>query len=333
MALQLIEVERVLEFAESNSLNETERLHELIRAELWARGVTTRRLLCDRVVSSTWPKATISKEKVQNAIEEMARSGDVTCGPKGGVAAAPLRIVHNGAGRYLLFGTLPTRLIENLLLTANVRDFLDSSAETLQSMISQYGGAIMTAEQWAGFDQILAAGEDWLGQLAERLEVEFYPPESFDEEVNHAWMGYLPPVSTATSRNPWKKPAANNGEVNLWRGWSIYGWPIYLWTAGGSPSECPSLHLTSDEGTRTVFALAKRAGYTMILKAEAIMADVILRIEGFLPLAEYRFLLAVSLMQDAGESAKFFRIPFEAWPSVKEILGKRLGVSFETTGF
>lgn len=332
MALQLIETERVREIAKSNSLNETERLYELIRAELWARGVTTRRLLCERVVSLTWPQTTLNKEMVQNAIEEMARSGDVTVGSMGGVAAAPLRIVHNGAGRFRLFGTLPTRLMNNLLLTGNARELLDNTGEIAQELFSQYGGVLLTAEQWAGFDRVLAANEEWLDQLAGRIEIESSPPGRFDEEVNHSWMGFRLSTSTGTKKNLWKKPAANNDEVHLWRGWSIYGWPIYLWTAGGSPSECPSLRLTSDEGNRTIFALARRAGYKMTLKAETMMAEIILRIELFLPSAEYRFLLAVGMVQGAVEGAKIFRIPLEVWPQVEKLLRERLGVTFETTG-
>ena len=62
------------------------------------------------------------------------------------------------------------------------------------------------------------------------------------------------------------------------------------------------------------------------------MAEIILRIELFLPSAEYRFLLAVGMVQGAVEGAKIFRIPLEVWPQVEKLLRERLGVTFETTG-
>jgi hypothetical protein len=311
--------------------SDAETLCEMVRSELWARAVTNRRVLCERITSLAQPLSDIKKEDVQSILDEMEKAGDVTFGPNGGVAAAPLRIIDAGGGRFRLFGTLPSRLIPNLVLNGTTREILDKSLETVTTLIEKHDGTQLTAERWAGFERVLPAGPEWLRNLDGRLDNEVRDQGFFDSELNGVWMVYRPSISNGSNQSPWKKPAANE-EGKLWRGWSNYGWPIHVWSFGGNPTAVKSMRLTSDEANRTTFALCLQAGVPTVFKADAMGADVILRLDTYLPIAEYRYLMVIGTMQNLGGIKKAFRIPLEMWPQVGTILRERLGVTIESTG-
>lgn len=334
MAMNVINTERVRSLSREltgYAPSDAEALTEMVRSELWARGVTTRRVLSERIVSLVQPLSAVKKEDVQSVLDEMERTGDVTIGPRGYLAAAPLRVVDAGSGRFCLFGTLPNRYVANVSIVGTARSITDSSEETVAALIEQYGGAKLTAEHWAGFNRVLPAGTEWLKQIDARLDNEALDPGTFDSELNGIWMVYRPLPAHGSNQSPWKKPGTNE-EGNLWRGWSIYGWTIHVWTSGGCPTDLHAMRLTSDEANRTTFALSLQAGLPIVLKADAMGIDVVLRVDTFLPIAEYRYLMIVGAMQNLGGIKRTFSIPLEIWPQVGAKLRERLGVTIGTTG-
>ena len=334
MAMNVIDAERMRSVSREltgSAPFDVDALTEMVRNELWARGVTTRRTLCERIALLTRPLSDVKKEDVHSVLDEMERTGDVTFGPRGGLAAAPLRIVDAGNGHFRLFGTLPSRLVPNITSSGTARELSDNSMETVTALIKQYGGAKLSSARWAGFDRVLPAGPEWLEQIDTRMDYEAREKGIFDSELNGIWMAYRPSTTTAGTQSPWRKPAAHD-DATLWRGWSIYGWPIHVWTSGGNPTESQSMRMTSDEATRTTFALSVQAGLPIIFKADALGADVVLRFETYLPRAEYRYLMIVGAMQNLGGSKRAFRIPQENWSHVGTTLRARLGVTIESTG-
>lgn len=337
MAMNVIDTERMLSISQEligYALPDSKALTEMVRNELWARGVTTRRMLCERIFSQARSLSEVKKEDVQSILDEMERTGDLTVGQRGGLAAAPLRIVEAGKGRFRLFGTLPNRFIPNVTLVGTVREITNHAGETVASLIEQFGGAQLSAERWAGFDRVLSAGPEWLENLDSRLDNEACKRGVFDSELNGIWIVYRPSTGNGGNGNnqsPWKKPATNE-EGKLWRGWSIYGWPIHVWTVGGSPTDVQSIRITSDEANRTTFALSLKAGVPIVFKADAIGADVVLRFDAYLPMVEYRYLMTIGAMQDLGGVKRAFSIPLDMWPQVGSKLRSRLGVTIETTG-
>lgn len=334
MAMKVIDPERMLSVSRESTgyaPPDAKALTEMVRSELWARGVTTRRVLCDRITSLVQPLSNVKKEDVLSVLDEMERTGDVTVGPRGGVAAAPLRIVDAGSGRFRLFGSLPSGLISNVVSVGTGREISENSEETVSALIEQYGGVQLTVERWAGFDRVLPACPKWLEQLDARLESEAREPGGFDNELNGIWMVYRPLVTNGGgSKSPWRKPVANE-EGNLWRGWSIYGWPINVWTAGRNPTVARYMRLTSDEASRTTFALCLQAGVRTTFKADAMGIDMVISFDTYLPIAEYRYLMTIGAIQDLGGTKRAFRIPLEMWPQVEVKLKERLGVTIEST--
>lgn len=334
MAMNLIDNERlriVCRDFTGHAHSDAGAIAELARNELWARKVVTRRTLLDRIVTLAQPLVEVEKEVIQGILDEMEKNGDITTGPRGALAAAPLRVVSAGDGRYRIFGTLPNRFFPATKLVGTVREITDDAGDQIAELLCQYGGVKLSAERWAGFDRVQPAGPDWLKCLDARLESEACEPALFDNEVNGTWMVFRPIVDTGKSSSRWKKPAEND-DGRQWKGWSYYGWPIHLWTGGGSPSKVPSLRLTSDEAARTTFALAMDACSPIVIRANVIGTDVALSCETFLPIAEYRYLITIGEVQDVVETKRAFKVPLEIWPQVDAKLKERLGVIIEGTG-
>src|SRR5262245_32941380 len=79
-------------------------LVEALRCELSARSVASGRSLCERAQSLLQPLAAPDTARLRDVLEELGASGDVTPGPGGMFAAAPLRVVRLAADRYALHG-------------------------------------------------------------------------------------------------------------------------------------------------------------------------------------------------------------------------------------
>lgn len=311
-------------------------LVEMIRCELWAQNTVPSKTLCRQVANLSHPISVIMPDSIRELLEEMERAGDVITGPRGMVASAPIRIVPNGEGRYRLFGTLPDRLLKNrvesILKIGTTRELYCNAKERIDDLLNQYGGILLDPDRWAGLDRDPQASAEWIEQLDASFDyTDIYGPGNLDEEVNETWFEYKQIKSKGKKTNYWKKSdSADSGK--LWRGWSLHGWPIYLWTLGGCPSSVKSIRLNQDEAARAVFSLARVIGPPVVFFKESLSSHVALYYDTFLPFAEYRYLMTMGEHIKLADKQRVFNIPADTWPIVEKKLRERLGVEFETKG-
>jgi len=308
-------------------------LAEMLRCELWARKVTVRRFLCNGIISSVQPLGSLSIGDVNTALDEMDLAGGITTGARGKVAATPLRVVNIGKRRLRIFGTLPTRLIRDcfpdVLSVGMVREVRIDNDHQIRSFLDQYGGLLLTLERWAGFECTLSAGPEWLELLGDNLDTNGISPGSYDEKLVGEWYVYSPATQHKKKQGgQWNKSgSADSGR--LWRGWSSYNRPMYFWTEGGNPSSVRSARLSRDESARTLFSLSLEANAPIELSIRPLGTHMILELDAYLPLAEYRYLVTISDHQEIRDTQRSFSIPIEFWPNVESKLRERLGVVFK----
>ena len=305
---------------------------EMLRSELAARNVTTRRSLCSRVVEMLEPVGPINMEDIKGQLSVMEKMGDITGGPGGRVAAAPLRMVKLGLDRYQLFGTVGSSHVSSVfaesVLTPGQNRLLIVKGDDLESFdqeIDTFGGIVLSPERWAGLDKVIAAGPEWLQSLEKRLLNQPIAAGSLDENANGEWRTYRPKDTDQMQNRRWAK-GNNDGRGRLWRTWHERGWPIHAWTSGLSPEDAAFFRLTGEEASRTMFALDREAEIPLPHDLSEDGGKTIFKIGGFLPGPEYRFLATRG--EYMGKSGEYFCFQFEpdAWAESAGVLSERLGI-------
>src|SRR5262249_25109234 len=130
-------------------------------------------------------------------LDELIDRGDVTEGPGGRLAAAPLRAVWLRPGHLVLFGTIPTCLLTTAPppahWTAGVGRSVSAPSEIdLAEAITSLNGLVVSAERWSGLDRAPAAGADWLAELDGWLAQGAESPEALQSGVAGPWQAYRP---------------------------------------------------------------------------------------------------------------------------------------------
>ena len=305
-------------------------LAEALRCELSARGMASGRSLCERTGALFQPLATLDAGRVREVLEELAASGDATPGPGGMFAAAPLRVVRLGAGRYALHGTLPTAHLRLSLplkdLEGGVTRFatLAPDQETaLADAISRLGGLVLSPRRWAGLDRVPPAGPEWLEELNHRLDQDRAPAGTLDDCLVTPWQAYRPDAGGPPGQR-WRSAEAEDAHPGLWRARHEYGWWRFAWTGGRSPGSAPHTRLTRDEACRTQFALDRQAGSSLAVVVSKRQNEVELEVDAFLPRAEYRYLTTLGKRIEA-DGAPRYQVPIALWNEAATTLQERLG--------
>lgn len=332
MELRLVTVDNVRDAVTATvglSMEIRDGVAELLRAELSARGSCSRRALCERVFSMVTPFASISIDLVQSVLAELAARGDVTAGPGGILAAAPLRAVDIGAGRFKVFGSLPSKPLLAVDTSATGKPGIDrvvsfDGTDAGPRAVSSLGGVVLTPERWAGLDRVLPAGEEWLNVLNRRLDQEGELAGARDEEIADEWRAYLPEAETEQRRR-WK--AGIHPASTLWRARQQRGWQTFAWSAGGSPRDTRSLPLTGDESARTMYSLNLRAAISATIHGRPIGDYVEFECDLFLPRAEYRYLTTFAERLAGNDKRAMYHCPATVWTVLTETLASRLGIS------
>ncbi len=123
MELILLERQALLQQLESVVAADTVALiADQLRSELSARTTCSRRALCERVRQQLDPIKALELDEVRDVLSELENNGDVTPGPRGVIAAAPLRLVILGAGRYLVRGAISNRSLRRYPTFATITD-------------------------------------------------------------------------------------------------------------------------------------------------------------------------------------------------------------------
>ena len=305
---------------------------EMLRSELAARNVSTRRALCGRVVGLLEPMGPVNMDDIKDQLSVMEKIGDITGGPGGRVAAGPVRMVKLGSTRHQLFGAVDYHYAASVfaesVLTPGQNRFLTVKGDDLelfQQKIDVLGGIALSPERWAGLDKTIAAGPEWLQNLDKRLLHEPIAAGSLDRDTNGEWRTYRPETADQMQNRRWAKEDIA-GEGCLWRIWHERGWPIHAWTSGLSPKDTSFIRLTGEEASRTMFALDREAEIPLPHDLSEKDEKTIFKLGGFLPGPEYRFLATRG--EYMGKSGEYFCFQFEpdAWAESAGVLSERLGI-------
>jgi hypothetical protein len=306
---------------------------EALRCELSARGVAGGRHLCERAHTLLQPLGSLDPALVRDVLDELADRGDVTAGPRGLVAASPLRAVRVSEEQVAVYGTCPTwRLRQELAgvgLTPGLTrrcQFTAAQAGVVTDAVARLGGLVLSPGRWTGLDRVPAAGPEWVEELGYRLQEAPAAPGSIDEGLAAPWQAYRAEAG-AEQRQRWRAARGNDAPARLWRARDEYGWWRHAWTAGGSPSASPFVRLSRDEACRTSFSLDRAAGKGLGLTVRRGDGVVDLEADAFFPLAEYRYLVTLGERAEAA-GAPCYRFPAGVWDRVAATLAERLGVAF-----
>lgn len=305
-------------------------LAELMRTELIARGTVRRASLIAAIGALLGEARDAHTERVTELLERLEQIGDAVAGRAGLVAAAPLRIVRRGGGRYLVIGTQPTRELERVL---NVRGFSAGvpraialpapEAETFERAVAAIG-AVLTADEWARLHRA-AHGREWLEILEDSDDD---PPESAVPVDWSQRQVYLANASEPVEARRWvRDPDAKlAGLVRVWRPdrRPTFGW---VRTAGTASIR----RLTREEGLRTRFALDLTQNVGTTLQALHDACGVSFACGVWLPSAEYRYLACVADAIERSASGISVRCSHDAWPTVVRVLNERLGLRFASS--
>lgn len=305
---------------------------ELLRSELAARGVCGRRSLCDRVVKLLESTAPVNRDFVKDILLSLEKAGDVSIGPNGQIGATPLRAVKLADNKFQLYGTVTHHQLVTLFaqskLSGGITHVLGLKGRDRQNfheVLNELGGLELSPERWAGMDKIGAADQAWLDGLDDRLAMQSRPAGSFDQEARDDWQNYRSDKAKLMQKARWQKKDIS-GKGNLWRIWHARGWPIYCWTDGESPEQAEQIRLSADEANRTMFALDKVSGAGISCKISERKNKIHMQIGGFVPRAEYRYLITKGMF--TGKDGDYFCFQFNTamWKEVSELLNERLGI-------
>jgi hypothetical protein len=326
---QDLKAEKVLNIGQN--LDGPNVLAEFLRSELSARRLCSRRALCSKVAVMLSPLQPTSVDDAKLVLAELETNGDVTSGSQGQVAASPLRAVQIGKDRYRLYGSIPSQKLfhtfQGAALTCGLNRLLSSneSKESISDKIAALGGIVLNPERWAGLHKAPRADMEWLSSLDTLLENRGIPAGSLDNGINDLWQTYIPNERNKPQNDRWKK--SGQEEVGkLWRAWHERGWYLFAWTSEKSPSLSPCIKLSSDHARRTMFAMDRECNNPVPVSFSEKKERVLLRIAGFLPVAEYRYLSIIGEFTGKQENYYCFEIPSDSWPDVCQIIHDRLGM-------
>ena len=320
-----------------HALDDPATVAELLRHELSARGVSSRRTVCDNVQAQLSAFTDLPREDIRKTLEELERSGDISSAPGGRVAPAPLRLVDLAGNRFAMFGGMPTSALHREFPSATITceqtqrwlvlpgapgaDFMDH--------LKVLGGRVMSTARWAGMDRVQPCGAEWLDDLSTRLELDHCRPDSWDFESLDEWSVYVPDSAVPTQRKRWCR-SSKGAQGRLWRARHRLGWWVHAWTEGACPTVVNSLKLRQDDAMRTAFSLDFESGAALTFVFTK-GTEIVLLVDAFLPLAEYRF-LNVSGRQSRDETgACRYRFDLDTWEAVRPTLCERLHVELKDT--
>ncbi len=300
-------------------------LAELVRGELTARGTVRRASLQAAVCAFLGDGDGAHADRVADLLERLEQVGDMVYGRAGVIAAAPLRVVRRGGGRYLVLGAPPTRELERVLavggVAAGLPRTLALSAEAMEAFERTVvsAGALLSADGWAGLERV-AYGREWLEILEDGRDEPHEGPVPVDWSQRQV---YLADPSEAVEARRWvRDPDAKN--VGLVRAWREDRRPVYGWVRADAPETVQ--RLTRDEGLRTRFALdvTRYAGMTLHARHGGDGISFVCGV--WLPRAEYRYLACVAEAVERTATGVSVRCGLDAWPDVVRVLSGRLGL-------
>lgn len=326
-----IPVERALHV--SQDLSGADLVAEILRNELAAQKVCSRKTLCNKGAALAEPIQKTSVDHVKEVLTELESNGDVTKGMAGLIAASPLRAVKVGPDRYRLHGCVPARILKQtfigmeLFWGINRMLVVEDDNADISEKVQSVGGILLSPERWSGLNRTPVADGKWIASLEFLLENQKIHAGALDDGINDGWQCYLSEEPRKAQNLRWKKSDAGGGK--LWRGWHERGWYVFAWTNGESPSNAACLKLNSDQAIRSMFALDRDGDNPVPISVNKENKQIIFRIAGFLPISEYRYLTTLGEYKGKYSNYFCFNLPSNIWEEVSQKLEERLGIKSE----
>ena len=338
MKIQLLEHSILSDLANGifgNLYGSSDIVIETLRSELTARVVSNRLALCKRVKDSVAPIIAAELDSILSQLELLEINGDATRGPRGKVAAAPLRAVKTGPGRYNLYGTLPSTDLLGKMPIETFDKLLGSRSITVKNeneerfghAVSKLSGKVLTPEQWAGLGKREPAGAEWIETLNHRLDQGGKDPGFVRTEFPESWRVYRPEPQNDTQYKRWKKKLGD-GEDRLWKCRGFYGRWLYVWTDGRVPDVSSQIKLSTDNALRTMYSLDSVSQLPLQFDCEESDQDVHLAVNALIPVAEYRYITTIGKRIESSGFPFQYRFRLDVWPAARKMLSERLQVVF-----
>lgn len=301
-------------------------LAELLRAEITARGTAPRAATLERIGRLIAPIAVIDPEPLARTCEALVREGDLVLAAGGVLAATPVRLIRLAGEVARVVSSLPTVDLRVALdVDVERRDLIRQVPWTAASeaAVAALGGVVLTPEKWAGLDRAPLADDAFLLRLDQRLAGSLSSSEFHGRDEPLEWRGW----TWHEIRGAWRRDAAN---TPLWRAQSAWRGFVSAWTAGASPSTAQCFELAPDDAVRARFALSHRQGHPLAISVHSDAHAALLKIPGWLPRAEHRWL---SLHAEPARDTEpgCWQVPAAVLPDVLALLKQRLGVAVEET--
>lgn len=297
-------------------------LADLLRAEVTARGSSTRWAVAQRIARA----GAAERSVVEDLCRQLEAEGDFSTASGGVLHVTPVRLVACGPAVYRVISSLPTaRLCTKLPGTVDAngaRRALHLSADDppVEKLVSKAGGLVLTPDQWARLELVPPADKEWLRAVDERLR---WLPESagsLERDGALDWRGFA-----LTDDGPRYRRDAK--DARLWRARSAFGRWLFAWGAAGvSPALGDFVSLAWDDANRTTFAVAQAAGAPVAATLTRAASHAVLKLDIWLPRAEFRYLAMIAT--PSGEHHKnTWSIPTALVDDTVATLQTRLGLS------
>lgn len=262
----------------------TERLSEILRAEVHARKHAQRAATLSRVARLLAPAVLVDETRLDEVCSELEREGDLLLAPGGILYATPTRAVAIRMSARV-FSSVPTPVLAEGLgqtVTANGATRTVASTDGLADAVAKLRGVMVSPEAWAGLDRTPKADAAFLAKLDQQLEWESLGAGSLERDGSLDWRTWQ--VSEEGAR--WWR----GNEGRLWWARTRFGGHLRAWTTGASPSTCPFIVLSPDDADRSRFALSRDEAAASTLRIQRSGERVTLELPGWLPRPEYRWL-------------------------------------------
>ena len=303
---------------------------ELARHMLTIRSAWRYQRLMREIANLISPVREVSPEELRIVIDSLEADGDLAI-DGGAVRATPIRAIRLDDWTFKFVSSLTTRKLASLFpgdwtCRESMRICHPIEPWNIAARIAANCGVLLSAEGWSGLADSPLADEEWLATVEGRLTDYPHPPESeiYGHKMNWEW--FSPDDLKPDWRPSWRKDEPPDG-VRLWRGINLRQYWIYALTRAGSPVDQPWLQLRRDEAHRTIFALARTAGFTVPLSISQQENLVELTIPPLLPDAEFRYLTVASRLRHSAPHAVRWKFSPTRAPQILEILERRLGLS------
>ena len=280
----------------------------------------------------------LDRKQIRDVLDEMERLGDVTRGPGGRFASAPLRVVRCNPDEYLLVGTYPLGWLEEVaetgvgtieLLAELPRRLRVHEEQRLEGLVLGLDGRVLSAERWSGLDRAPAADESWLGKLDGRVREEGRYERDLAACVDdsRAW-SYRPVSDVPVQAWRWDEIGEScDFEGGLVRYLAYGSFYRYLWIERLESDSLGVVDLNGADAARTQFALDRRAEAPLEVSVGSSGEDVEIELPGFLPPQEFKYLNAIA-RKTTPETPSVFQLRQTASDSLRERLSAQLGITF-----